>query len=224
MLRPSSQPNGDNLMATKFLNTFTLTLHEREEQPNGKKKNVEVGKVQIPFPTLSDFDINAQPKLGDDGKPETYQGGIPVYTDPRHNLLQEGIVNLVSIRSRNKFEKGVLKPGLSLAEDFDMLFEQSGGAGDALAMRREARTDFEKHLQGKDKKAATIALLSDLFQNSAKVLGAASETYINALSGHVGTWVASLDEAKALRFAPKIQELQDSINNAIAGDELDDLA
>lgn len=212
----------------KFATAFKMKLNERQEVTlaNGKKKNEnkEVGEAMIPCPILADFGIVAeQANDKETGKP-AFDNGLPLYADPRMDLLMDAVVNLISIRSRNKFENGKLKSGASLPEDFDALFEQSGRTGDALALRREAKVDFEAYLQKLGKKANTVALLSDVFQNSSKVLNGASENVVNALSSHVQNWIGTLDETKQARFSPKIKELQESINTAIAGVDLDDLA
>ena len=212
----------------KFATAFKMKLNERQEVTlaNGKKKNEnkEVGEAMIPCPILADFGIVAeQANDKETGKP-AFDNGLPLYADPRMDLLMDAVVNLISIRSRNKFENGKLKSGASLPEDFDALFEQSGRTGDALALRREAKVDFESYLQKLGKKANTVALLSDVFQNSSKVLNGASENVVNALSSHVQNWIGTLDETKQARFSPKIKELQESINTAIAGVDLDDLA
>lgn len=208
---------------SKFANAFTMELSERVELANGKKENKKVGEAKIPCPILSDFGIQAEQAKDDKGAP-AFENGLPLYADPRFDFLMDAVQNLIAIRSRNKFAKGTLKAGMALAEDFEALFESSGRTGDALALRREAKASFEAYLTGKGKKAATVALLSDLFANSAKVLAAAAPNYVEALSGHVGAWIATLQDAQKARFQPKIAELQESINNAVGGVDLDDMA
>ena len=211
-------------MANKFSAAFEMTLSERVELPNGKRQNKEVGKAKIPCPILSDFGIQAEQAVDkENGKP-AFNNGLPLYTDARMDFLQDAVQSLVSVRSRNKFEGGQLKAGMSLPEDFETLFETSGRTGEALAIRREARVSFEAYLQGLNKKAATVALLSDLFQNSSKVLNAAAPNFITALADHSVKWVEGLSETERLRFMPKISELQESINNAVSAQDLDDLA
>lgn len=206
----------------KFANSFTLELSERVALANGKKENKKVGEAKIPCPILSDFGIAAEIQKDKEGK-EAYEDGLPLYADPRFDFLQDAIKALISVRSRNRFEKGSLKAGMSLAEDFDSLFEQSGRTGEALAIRREAKASFEAFLQKLGKKAATVQALSDLFYNSSKSLVTAEATYVEALAIQVGRWIESLNDAQKGRFAPKIAELQESINAAQEGADLEDM-
>lgn len=210
------------MSATKFANSFTMELSERVKLANGKSENKKVGEAIIPCPILSDFGINAEIAKDKEGK-DAFENGLPLYADPRMDFLQSAIKLQISVRSRNRFEGGKLKAGMSLAEDFESLFEQSGRTGEALALRREARASFEAFLQGLGKKAATVQVLSDLFFNSAKSLVTAESTYVEALSIQVGRWIETLDDAAKARFQPKIAELQESINNAQQGADLDDM-
>lgn len=209
-------------MSDKFKHAFKMELSERVKQANGKSENVKVGEASIPCPVLSDFGIKADIAKNDKGE-DAFSNGLPLYADPRFDFLQDAIKSLISIRSRNRFEKGSIKAGMSLAEDFESLFEQSGRTGEALALRREAKASFEAFLQSLGKKAATVQVLSDLFFNSAKSLVTAESTYVEALGIQVGRWIETLTDAEKARFAPKIGELQESINNAQQGADLDDM-
>lgn len=199
-----------------------MDLSERVDLGNGKKENKKVGEAMIPCPVLADFGLQAEIAKDKEGK-ECFDKGLPLYADPRMDFLMDGVKALISIRSRNRFEKGNLKAGMSLAEDFEQLFEQSGRTGEALAIRREAKASFEAFLQKLGKKAATVQVLSDLFFNSAKALNFAEATYVEGLSIQVGRWIEGLDDAQKARFQPKITELQESINNAQGGADLDDM-
>jgi hypothetical protein len=214
----------------KFKNEMLLTLNAKVVKPSGKKEFKEVGKAKIPLPVLEDFGIQGKPALAetDDPKQGLVKGqpivedGVPVYADPVQDWLMQAIAFRVAAISRNRFKDGVLKPGASLAEDFDALTAETARTGEALALRRDARTSFEAYLQSKNKKAATVSLLSELFWNSSKVLASAGEKYVEALSTHVALWIDTLDDAKKSRFAPKIMELQESINNATEQTTVDD--
>lgn len=221
-------------MANKFANAFKLILSEKVTLPNGKKEHKEVGHSMVPFPTLADFGIQAeqavqlddkkQPVLVDGKTVPAFENGVPLYADPKLDWLQDAIVFRHAANVRNKFAKGVLKAGMTLPEDFDALLEQVGRSGDALALRREAKVSFEAFLQSIGKNAGTVQLLSDLFYNSAKVLPSAKPKYVEGLAVQVNKWLATLDEAKRSRFAPKLTELAESISAAQGGTDLDDLA
>lgn len=215
----------------KFRNTFDLDLSEKVTLANGRKEHKKVATVKIPTPILSDFGIaDAQQAVyeADDaakghvkGAP-AFDNGVPVYADPVYDWLQQAILFRISATSRNRFVKGQLKPGASLAEDFEALTAETARTGDALALRREARVSFEAYLQKLGKKQATVQMLGELFFNSAKVLASAGDKYVEALSKYVGEWIDTLEDASKARFTPKLAELQESINNATSKSDLDD--
>jgi hypothetical protein len=132
------------------------------------------------------------------------------------------VASAVAAKARNRYKDGVLKPGLSIAEDFDALLADSVRSGDALALRREARTDFENYLRSLSKKDSVVIALGELFWNSSKILASVSPKHLEAITLYVGRWTEQLDSVKAARFAPKIVELSESIENA--GKEEDLLA
>lgn len=221
-------------MAAQFAHAVKMELAETVERPGKKAKREKIAEVNVPVPTLADFGITAKQAVATEqdvkdgnakavGEPMVVadSNGVPVYEDPRHYWLQSAIIKAVFQQSRNKFLKGNLKPGMSLAEDFDALTAESARTGDALALRREAKADFEAYLGKLGKKAATVGMLSELFYGSNKVLSSAGEKYVEALGKYVGEWLDTLDDAKKTRFAPKIAELQESINAASNKEDLD---
>lgn len=216
--------------AKKFTHSMKLVLSEKVTLANGKKAHKEVGTVNVPCPVLADFGIVAKQAVYDaddaskgqkKGEP-AYEDGIPLFDDPVADWLQQAIAFRVAAMSRNRFKGGVLKTGATLAEDFEALTAETQRTGEALALRRDARTSFEAYLQSQNKKAATVTVLGELFWNSSKALASAGATYVEALAAHVGKWVATLPADKATRFAPKIAELQESINTAQEGNTLDE--
>ena len=215
-----------------FANKMVLVLSEKVQLANGKKEHKEVGRVQIPFPTLSDFGIKDavaatyekdDPTIGAVKGQPAFEDGVPLFNDPRYDWLQQAIAAKVAATVRNRFKEGKLKPGAVIPEDFEQLTAETQRTGEALALRRDAKISFEAYLQAQNKKAATVAVLGELFYNSAKVLQSAGANYIEALALHVGNWISSLKEEQKARFTPKILELQESINNAQGGNDLDDL-
>jgi len=215
---------------SKFTNSMLLVLSEKVLLANGKKEHKEVGKANVPLPILQDFGIKAEQAVYDaddtakgqvKGKP-AFEDGVPLYKDAIADWLQQAIAFRVAAMSRNRFKGGQLKPGATLAEDFDALTAETQRTGEALALRRDAKSSFEAYLQVQNKKAATVQLLGELFWNSSKVLASAGDKYVEALAAHVGAWIDTLAEDKKARFSPKIAELQESINNAQEGSTLDD--
>lgn len=213
----------------KFKHSFNLDLSEKVTLPNGRKEHKKVATVQVPTPILSDFGIDAKQAVHEKDDPAkgikagepAFDNGVPVYDDARWDWMQQAILFRISATSRNRFNKGELKPGASLAEDFETLTAETARTGEALALRREARQSFEAYLGKIGKKQATVALLSELFFNSAKVLASAGDKYVEALGKYTGEWLDTLDDTAKTRFAPKLAELQDSINNASQASDLD---
>lgn len=213
-----------------FKTKMLLILHSKVKLANGKKEHKEVGRAFIPTPILSDFGIQAEQSVFDaddaakgqvKGQP-AYEDGIPLYADPVKDWLQQAIAAKVAATVRNRFVDGKLKNGAVIPEDFEQLTAETQRTGEALALRRDAKASFEAYLQGKNKKAATVQVLGELFYNSAKVLASAGEKYVAALSAHVLDWIPTLPEDKKARFAPKILELEESINNAQKQTDLED--
>lgn len=212
-----------------FKNTMVMVLSEKVTKPNGKKEHQEVGKVNIPLPVLADFGIEQKPALyeADDAKTGAVKGqpafddGVPMYADPKWDWLQQAIAAKVAAMVRNRFKGGKLKAGAVIPQDFEQLTAETQRTGEALALRRDAKVSFEAYLQAQNKKATTVQVLGELFYNSAKVLASASESYRNALAQHVQAWIPTLDDASKTRFAPKIMELEESINNAQNQEALD---
>ena len=202
-----------------FKHAFKLVLSETVKLANGKGKHEKVGEALIPCPILADFGITAEQAKDDKGAP-AFDNGIPLYVSPIMDWLQSAVVLAVTVKVRNKFSKGVLKPGMELPADFDALTAETARTGEALALRREARTSFENYLRSKNLKDAVVASLGELFWNSSKVLGSVSDKYLQALKVHTEHWCETLSEAEATRFAPKLIELQDSITQAEEGEDL----
>jgi len=135
--------------------------------------------------------------------------------------LQQAIAAKVAAMARNRYKDGKLKAGMSLAEDFDALTAETHRSGEALALRRDAKASFEAYLQGLNKSATTVQILGTLFYESSKVLNSAGEKYVAALTQHVMAWIGTLKDEQKTRFAPKLAELQDSINAASSPVDLD---
>ncbi len=234
---------------TAFTSKFILPLNKtvetgkKDKKGKNEKERVQVGKASVPYPALSDFGIVAVQAKDDKGQDMFGADGVPVYAENRFDWLQQAIVDKVSAKVRNYYVSGLnsvkvdystvkdgkaptiadMSPdsGKQLPVDFDMLTAESGRTGEALTIRREARADFEAYLGSINKSQAVIQALGELFFNSSRVLGSASQKYVEALGQHTQAWTEKLDEAKTARFAPKIVELQESINAALEASELD---
>lgn len=233
-----------------FSNKFILPLNQTVEtgklDKKGKKEKerVQVGTAEVPYPSLADFGITAEQAKDDKGQPQFGDDGVPVYSVDHLDWLQQAIVDKLSAKVRNFYVSGIgaikvdyatvtkdgklptlasLQPdaGKQLPVDFEMLTAESARSGEALKIRREARADFEAYLTKQNKKQEVVAALGELFFNSARVLSSAAEKYVVSLGGHTEAWSKQLTEAQTARFAPKLVELSESINNALEKDELD---
>src|SRR5688572_13180946 len=163
-------------METKmpFKHSFVLTLNKTKPTAGGKGKREEVGKATIPCPTLEDFGIQAKQAIDEKTGAPQVENGLPVYDDPKFQWLMDAIQGAVSVKHRNKFDGGTLKPGMQVAEDFEALTAESARTGEALKLRREARSDFENYLRSLNKKETVVTVLGGLFWDSAKALATAS--------------------------------------------------
>lgn len=231
--------------ASKFILPLNKTVETGKLDKKGKKEKerVQVGSAVVPYPSLADFGIVAVQAKDEKGQDMFGTDGVPVYADDKFDWLQTAIVDKVSAKVRNYYVSGVnavkvdystvkdgklptlldmvVDSGKRLPTDFDILTEEGKRSGEALAIRREARNDFEAYLGSINKSQAVIQALGELFFNSSRVLGSASQKYVEALGQHTQAWTEKLDEAKTARFAPKIVELQESINAALESSELD---
>lgn len=225
---------------TTFSNKFILPLNKtvktgkKDKKNQDEKERRQVGYAMIAYPSLADFGIVAEVEQKD-GKPVIGEDGVPVYVKAEMDWLQQAITSAVSAKVRNYFVSSIkaqpetenkdtvlgVDSGKTLPTDFEMLTAESTRSGEALALRREARADFEAYLGAQSKTQAVIQALGELFFNSGRVLGSASPKYVQALGQHAEAWTKQLDTAKTTRFAPKIVELGESINAAIEKDELD---
>jgi len=215
----------------------TVPTGKLDKKGKPEKERIVVGYAMVPYPSLADFGITAV-QAKDEKTGELMVGkddGIPVYADDKHDYLQQAIAASVAAKVRNYFSgtikakpakedlQAVLSPdaGKQLPVDFETLTAESARSGEALKIRREAKADFEAFLQGKNKKANVIAALGEPFYNSARVLGSASPKYVEALGMHCEEWGKGLTAEKQARFAPKLAELNESLNAAVESEELD---
>lgn len=213
----------------------TIPTGKLDKKGKPEKERIVVGYAMVPYPSLADFGITATQARDEKGVLQIGEDGIPVYADDKHDYLQQAIAASVAAKVRNYFSGtikakpakedllSVLSPdaGKQLPVDFETLTAESARSGEALKLRREAKADFEAFLQGKNKKANVVAALGELFYNSARVLGSASPKYVEALGMHCEEWSKGLTAEKQARFAPKLAELNESLNAAVESEELD---
>lgn len=221
----------------KFLLPLNKTVETGKLDKNGKKEKerIQVGYSEVPYPSLADFGITAEQAKDKEGKPEVGEDGIPIYAEDRFDWLQQAVASAVASKVRNYFVQGiktlpskenktnVMVPdsGKMLPVDFETLTAESARSGEALKLRREAKAAFEAYLQKNNKPAAVVQALGELFFNSARVLGSASQKYVAALGMHTEAWTKTLSDEQTARFAPKLMELNESLNAAIEKEELD---
>lgn len=195
----------------KFETALELVLSEKVEAKDGSKEFKEIAKVNVPCPVLADFGIEATVAMDEKGVAKE-EDGIPVFTDDILNWLQAAIINQVKAQSRNKFEKGTLKAGAKLAEDFAELIAVGERSGEALKARHEARKSFVAYLEAQNKTAVVVKLLSDLFHD-VNSIQTAQDKFVDALVFHLGNWIPTLSETDKVRFAKKVEGLQEAIDN-----------
>lgn len=204
---------------TKFTSKLNMSISERvgtgkkDAEGNEIQENKEIAKVKLPCPTVSDFGIQGETKdraTMDKDDLEAFDPDLPIYLDDALNWLQDAISNQVKAQSRNKFVKGILRDGVTLAETFAALTAPSERSGEAMKARHDARKSFAAYLEAQNKSAVVVKVLSDLFHNESAIV-TAKDQFVDALTTHMGKWIPSLSAVDAGRFERKIGGIQEQL-------------
>lgn len=197
--------------------SLSIKMSLSERQKTGKKddegndimENKEVAKVNLPVPSLSDFGLNAAIEL-DGNTPKVDEDGVPVYADPAYDWLMYAVLNQVKAQSRNKFIKGALRDGQSLASTFAELVAVGERTGEAMKARHDAKKSFASYLESQNKSATVVKVLSDLFHNESSIV-TSKDNFVVALQSHLGKWIPTLSAVDAGRFERKISSIDDQL-------------
>lgn len=189
---------------------FTINETVKNEQ-TGKNEYKELAKVDMPFPTLADFGIDAEIAKDESGNAK-YEDGVPCYSVEAYDWLQFAIVQQLKAQNRNKFVKGELKEGMKLPENFAELVAVGERSGEALKARHEARASLAAYLKSKGKSEAVAKLLSDLFTDANSIV-TCQDKFATALAAHIQAWVPTLSETDKERYSKTIEKAVQAINN-----------
>lgn len=195
-----------------------LTIDVNKKVANKFQK---VGDVAIYCPTLEAATwppVRQKDEAGND----VMEDGLPVYKDEAHNWIQGAILAQVKAQARNKLVSGTatLKDGQTIATDWPTLTAEGerGGNGDALAVVREVKAAFAKHVAGLGKSQKAQETLTTLF-GSKQSLALQSPENKAKMEQYVSEFAASLDEASLTRYMKYLE----GINAACANtEEVDD--
>lgn len=168
----------------------------------------KVGEVAIYCPTLEDAKLSGMERQKDEKGADLMEDGLPVYKDQAHNWLQGAILSQVKAQARNKLVSGTatLKDGQTIATDWDSLTAEGerGGNGDALAVVREVKAAFAKHVAGLGKSQKAQETLTTLF-GSKQSLALQSPENKAKMEQYVSDFAETLDEAQLARYTKYLE-------------------
>lgn len=172
---------------------FNMPVSKKDEKT---KKYVEQGQVEVTVPVLADI----IPFMG--AKETGTEEGVPVYESPEANFVMSAIMAYVKAGARNKLVSGTadVKDGLKIPETWaEFTAEGVRGGGEALAIQREAKSEFADFMAKSGKSEAVISTLVTLFNNRA-ALQLQSDKNKAKVQAFVEAFAESLDEVKLERL------------------------
>lgn len=189
-------------------NVFNLNVSKKV----GNKKE-KVGEVAIPFPTLAELGIEAQPT-------KTNEDGTPVYATDLQNFVFTAVMERVKGMARNKLVSGTcdLKPGQAIAATLEELVKPpvAGGNAETLKAIAALKRGFAEWLAEQGVAAKGQAALVQLF-GSPNSIALQSE----ALRGKVAERVEGYAESIAEIGAAEAAYLEKVLDACEGSDELD---
>lgn len=139
------------------------------------KKRIDVGTVDVPYPTL--FDISERLSMPDKFQKDEEGNESPVYDDEELQWAQDAMLDAVKREARNVtkvVEDKESDTGYALdftrpiPENFAQLCEEhKRQGGEYLKIRHEAIADFGKWLTSLDKSQAAMDMAKKLFSDPA---------------------------------------------------------
>lgn len=180
------------------MTTSTTPLAALVTQVIGKKegnKRVEVGKVQIPVPTLKDFGLDVEPvKVLEDGRAE--------YATDAQNWLYTQILQGAVKKARNSLESGTVdfKAGYDkFADTLESLCAPSvnGGNAEAALAITEFKKAFKEWLAGQGIAANAQAFLNAQVANP-KGLAMQSDAIRGKVEARISSFVEENAETELL--------------------------
>lgn len=212
---------------------FTMYVTKLEADPEGgkAKKAVDVGSVEVYYPTLQELGFSAAVPSGweltdKDGKPvaakETDSEAFPVYEAEGLDYTFNAVLAAVKANARNKLNSGTatLKDGLKIAETLEELFASGERSGEALKIKSEAIKSFKAYLASTGKSQAYQFQIANWVTKAKDIMPLLPEGHKKAALAHVEAWGKTLDSALVERFSRFIQAISDAAEQVVAFDEM----
>lgn len=207
----------------KFESSLTLMIRTTID-----KKRVDVGTVDVPYPTL--FDVSDKLSLPDKFQEDEDGGKSPVYDLEELQWAQDAILDAVKREARNVtkvVEDKDSKTGYALEftrpipENFAQLCEEhKRQGGEYLKIRHEAIADFGKWLTSLDKSQKAMDMAKKLFSDPAALDVSPVKTRETFLENYLTPYVEQLEEDSQERYSQVLTKVITSAESDTA--EADD--
>ena len=182
---------------------FAEVAIEVNQKIDGKYQ--PVGNIAIYIPTLNCFGIDAV-----EGESEE---GLPTYSDDRLQWLFNSVVAAVKAKARNALvpKTAELKPGTSIAADFEALLAEGvrGGGAEALAAVRNFKSAFMLWFATQGKAANVVAAIKTLIEKK-EALALQSSANKAKVAGYISEFAEQADEDLIEAASKYIQGLLDA--------------
>jgi hypothetical protein len=186
-----------------FDNSLTLMI-----RTTINKKRVDVGTVDVPYPTLQDVDSKLS--LPDKFQEDEDGGKSPVYEDDAAQWAQDAILDAVKREARNVtkvVEDKDAKSGYRLEftrpipANFEQLCEEhKRQGGEYLKIRHEAIADFGNWLTSLDKSQKAMDMAKKLFSDPAALDVSPIKTRETFLENYLSPYVEQLETDNRERY------------------------
>ena len=206
-----------------FENSLTLMIRTTID-----KKRVDVGTVDVPYPTL--YDISDKLSLPDKFQEDEDGGKSPVYEAEEYQWAQDAILDAVKREARNVtkvVEDKDSKTGYALEftrpipENFAQLCEEhKRQGGEYLKIRHEAIADFGKWLTSLDKSQKAMDMAKKLFSDPAALDVSPIKTRETFLANYLTPYVEQLEDDSQERYSQVLTKVITSAESDVA--EADD--
>ncbi len=201
----------------KFTSKLVLPMRTTIEV-NGKNKRIDVGNVDVPYPTLHDAD-SRMPEP-DKWAEDDDKNRLPVYDNESLQWVQDAILEAVKREARNvtkvveqdKDADGNRVFGLEYTRDIPATFgqlceEHKRQGGEYLKIRHEAIADFTNWLHTLNKSSGAMDMAKKLFSDPASLDVSPVNTRKQFMNGYLSPYIDSLNEEKAARYDTVVQKV-----------------
>jgi hypothetical protein len=132
---------------------FKMEVNKKVEGSNGNEYQ-KVGEVEIHYPRLDEFGIQAAVKKDENGQEMLDDTGVIVYEDQKADYLMSALVAYIKMNSRNKLVPGTveLRDGAKIPSNWEEFLAESTGRGEALKIIAEAKKAWASYVNGLEKK------------------------------------------------------------------------